>query len=143
MNKLLWEYDDLEKQFTQFEGWLTFLAQEDAALEGVKEMETANNIAKTTRLIAIVAYIFVPLSFAASAFGTNLSVFGTRNVNLKTFLWVSVLIWVIGVSIALSLAYLYGTYWGSEVCKEPDLGTIMHDPDKIAWLDKLCILYNV
>jgi len=132
MNKLLREYDDLEKQFAQFERWLTFLAQEDAALEGVKEMETANNIAKTARLIAIVAYIFVPFSFAASAFGTNLSVFGTGSVELKTFLWVSALIWVIGVTIALSLAYLYGTYWDSEVSKEPDIRTTMSDPDKIA-----------
>jgi len=132
MKKLLREYDDLEKQFTQFEGWLTFLAQEDAALEGVKQMETANNIAKTARLIAFVAYIFIPFSFTASAFGTNLRVFGTGNVELKTFLWISVVIWVIGMSIAFSSAYLYGTYWGSGVCKEPDIGTIMPDPDKIA-----------
>ena len=123
LQSLKQHYADLENQFSQFEGWITFIAQEAAAKEGVKQMEISNNIATSARAIAIMAYIFVPLAFAISFFGMNLTMFGNQDVKPKIFIAVTVSIWMTGVASAYVIYRIWGRYekrWGAKQRMEGD-----------------------
>ena len=88
MKILLQDYRDIEKQMEQVEKEMNFLAQLDIGMQGVKEMQTANSIAHSARMITILAFIFVPWSLASSIYGMDLSIFGQgMNVALKTWLY--------------------------------------------------------
>lgn len=114
LGRLSRHYEDMNQQFADFQGWITFLLQEIAAQQGVetgrentRQMFISNRIATSARAIATMAYIFVPLAFGISFFGMNLSIFGRAEVELKTFVGVVLGIWALGIVLAIAVYFMW------------------------------------
>lgn len=109
--KLLQDYRALRNQIEQFEREINFFVQVEVSIRGVAEMKVSNKMAKTVRMLTILAFFFIPASFGASVFGSDLQVFDSGNVKLSTFIGtlVSLVVgtWVIaGIAIASHSGWL-------------------------------------
>ena len=109
--KVLQDYRALRNQIEQFEREINFFVQVEVSIRGVAEMKVSNKMAKTVRMLTILAFFFIPASFVAAVFGADLQAFDSGSVKLSTFIGtlISLVVatWVIaGIAIARDSGWL-------------------------------------
>ena len=102
---LLQDYEDIVTRTNLFEREIAFFIQVELSMRGVEEMQTANEIAYTVRVLTGLAFFFIPSGFISSVYGTNLAVFLNGDVKTANFI-AAILVTTVG-SILIALGF-----WG-------------------------------
>ena len=75
MTILCEDFKVLLSQCNEFEKEIEFFVQAEVAMKNVVEMQVSNRIATMVFSLTLLAFFFIPVSFGASLFGTDLEVF--------------------------------------------------------------------